>query len=323
MNVLITGGAGFVGRHFVLSCVRGGHKVTVVDSLIESGGGIAPESWPAGLASCVGEFHFFQEDCRAFFARHSPHSFDLILHLAAVVGGRLTIENQALAVADDLSIDASIFGWLAQGFAGRLVFFSSSAAYPVEYQTEQDSRVLEEDMIDFETRIGVPDLSYGWSKLTGEYLGRLAEERYGLSVPIYRPFSGYGEDQDLTYPFPALVKRMMDTHPGSDFVVWGSGNQSRDFIHIDDCVEIVMSSLDSVTARKPLNLSTGMATTFANLAREIASQLGRDDLIIKADQTKPEGVYCRVGSRSRQDSLVSETRIPLSVGVRRAIEALS
>lgn len=323
MNILITGGAGFVGRHFVSRCLEDGHAVTVVDALAESGGGIPPESWPHAMRNYAGEFEFSHEDCRVFFNHESPRKFDLILHLAAVVGGRLAIENQALAVADDLSIDASLFGWLAQGFDGKVVYFSSSAAYPVEFQTQSDPRVLEEEMIDFKSRIGVPDLSYGWSKLTGEFLGHLAEERYAMSVPVYRPFSGYGEDQDLSYPFPALIKRMMETPEGSDFVVWGSGNQARDFIHIDDCVEIVMATLGSVSARRPLNLSTGIATTFAELAREIAVQLGRDDLVITADRTKPEGVFCRVGSRTRQDELVSEKRIPLSIGVRRAIDAFA
>ena len=62
-------------------------------------------------------------------------------------------------------------------------------------------------MIDFDDDIGMPDMSYGWAKLTCEYLARLAYERHGLKSVSYRPFSGYGEDQDDTYPFPSICKR--------------------------------------------------------------------------------------------------------------------
>ena len=64
--------------------------------------------------------------------------------------------------------------------------------------------------IDFKDFIGFPDMSYGWSKLTCEYLAKLAYERKGLKSVCYRPFSGYGEDQDLSYPFPSICKRVIE-----------------------------------------------------------------------------------------------------------------
>lgn len=55
----------------------------------------------------------------------------------------------------------------------------------------------------------MPDMSYGWAKLTHEYLSRLACEKHGLKSVTYRPFSGYGEDQDDHYPFPSICKRAL------------------------------------------------------------------------------------------------------------------
>ena len=71
--------------------------------------------------------------------------------------------------------------------------------------------LLTEDMISFDLELGMPDMSYGWAKLTCEYLARLAYEKHGLKSVCYRPFSGYGEDQDDTYPFPSICKRASRT----------------------------------------------------------------------------------------------------------------
>ena len=105
-------------------------------------------------------------------------------------------------------------------------------------------------MIGFDQNIGMPDMSYGWAKLTCEYLARLAYEKHGLKSVCYRPFSGYGEDQDNSYPFPSICKRVL-AHQGAKVLdVWGSGKQMRDFIHIDDCVAGVVATMDQGPRRQ-------------------------------------------------------------------------
>ena len=56
-----------------------------------------------------------------------------------------------------------------------------------------------------------PDYTYGWAKLSGEYLAMFAKQ-YGKKVHVFRPFSGYGETQDLDYPFPSFIKRIKEKH---------------------------------------------------------------------------------------------------------------
>jgi nucleoside-diphosphate-sugar epimerase len=189
-------------------------------------------------------FHF--ADFRDY-AKEASADFDLVVHLAAVVGGRMTIEGDPLAVATDLAIDATLFNWLVKQkqTARKLLYFSSSAAYPIGEQTQANNRPLAEELIDFDSfQLGMPDMTYGWSKLTGEFLARHAAEKYGLNVVTYRPFSGYGEDQDFTYPFPSVVRRVGQGE--APIIVWGSGEQLRDFIYIDDAVEAVFASADKL-----------------------------------------------------------------------------
>jgi nucleoside-diphosphate-sugar epimerase len=322
-KILITGGCGFVGRHLTSALVRQGHAVTVVDPLTDGGGGLAPKDWGDTAAEVAGEVDWKEQDCREYFANNDTERVDTIYHLAAVVGGRLTIERQALAVAQDLAIDAAMFEWASRAVPGRIVYFSSSAAYPISLQTRESHRPLSESDIDFSESIGVPDLSYGWSKLTGEFLSRLAAERYGLKVACFRPFSGYGPDQDPAYPFPAIVDRVLGHKAGDDFVVWGSGLQERDFIHIDDCIRGILEMSPLVDDGSAVNLSTGSPTTFRDLATLIASVADVELRSVRPDLSKPEGVFSRVGATELQEKLGFRPSIGLRDGVLEAITSRS
>ena len=274
-KVLITGGAGFVGRRFVKRFLELGDEVHCVDNLAPLSGAIAPRNgWYSTNPLDFEGFNYYEEDCRAYFQRVKDNDFDYCLHLAALVGGRLMIENNPLAVADDLSIDAAYWQWALHAKPLKTICFSSSAANPVKYQTKGDYVLLKEDMIDFENDLGMPDMSYGWAKLTVEYLARLAFEKNGLRSVCYRPFSGYGEDQDKTYPFPSICKRALEHKGDSLLTVWGTGDQMRDFIHIEDCIDGVFATMDKIDNADALNLSTGIYTSFKEFAKLAASVCG-------------------------------------------------
>jgi nucleoside-diphosphate-sugar epimerase len=165
--------------------------------------------------------------------------------------------------------------------------------------------------------LGVPDLAYGWTKLTGEYFGRLAAEQHNLAISIYRPFSGYGTDQDLAYPFPAIIERAIN-HQDGDFEVWGSGRQVRDFVHIDDCVRCVLSTMDKLDAKTPLNISTGAATSFIEFASLTLEILGKEARV-RGKSDMPEGAEYRVGDTSRQNDHEFFSAISLKEGIERAL----
>jgi nucleoside-diphosphate-sugar epimerase len=241
-----------------------------VDSIVPLTGGICPREnngWPLYNPQDYNNFSFVKDDCRAFFNQCADNDFDEVYHLAAMVGGREIIENNPLAVAEDLAVDPLFWKWAEKVRPKRIVCFSSSAAYPIKFQQRERYVLLQEDMIDFDGDIGMSDLSYGWSKLTHEYLGRLAYRKYGLKSVTYRPFSGYGEDQDFAYPFPSICRRALLKEQGvGKFVVWGSGDQVRDFTHISDCIAGILSTMYEVDDGSAINLSTGVGISFNEFA---------------------------------------------------------
>jgi GDP-L-fucose synthase len=321
MNVLITGGAGFVGRHITKKLCDIGYDVTVVDNLI-SESAQHPKSWMKHLKP-TRPFKFFEQDTRLFF-NNCDEKFDLVIHLAAIVGGRLTIEFSPLQVAEDLSLDAQMFNWATKTKPGKIVFFSSSAAYPIKYQTREFYQSLKEDLINFnDDMIGKPDLTYGWAKLTGEYLAKLAYDRCGLNTVCFRPFSGYGEDQHLNYPFPSILQRVLNSDGQSPITVWGSGDQVRDFIYIDDCVDGMLQIMDKIDDGSAVNLGSGIPTSFKDLIRSMNKVIhGNWDVEFNALMDKPEGVFYRSCDPSMMFEHGFKPTYTLEDGIIRCIELL-
>jgi nucleoside-diphosphate-sugar epimerase len=317
-KVLVTGGAGFVGRHFVARLLQRGDEVHCVDNVAPYTGGIMPEQWPLFSPLSFKKFHFYHEDCRAFFSRIKDNDFDYSFHLAAMVGGRLMIENNPLAVADDLSIDSHYWQWAAETRPGKTICFSSSAAYPIKFQRKDDYIPLREDMIQFDSDIGMPDMSYGWAKLTHEYLAKLAFEKNGLKSVVYRPFSGYGEDQDNSYPFPAISRRVIQNAGAAELKVWGSGLQMRDFIHIEDCVTAVLHTMDRIDNADALNLGTGIFTSFIDYARLAAEIVGYNPTVTGTSD-KPEGVFARGADTTKLHQHGFKHTVSFEEGIRRMI----
>jgi GDP-L-fucose synthase len=155
--------------------------------------------------------------------------------------------------------------------------------------------------------IGFPDLTYGWSKLTGEYLGKLAYEKYGLNISIYRPFSGYGEDQHESYPFPSIMKKSLSSSDSIE--IWSDA--VRDFVYIDDIIEYVLSTCFHDKKLIINNIGTGRSTSMSQLANLMISILPNcTQKTIKILDDKPKGVYYRVS-----DSIIDYNWITLEEGI--------
>lgn len=245
--------------------------------------------------------------------------FGDVFHFAAVVGGRAKIDNDPMAVAIDLSIDAEFFSWAVRARPERILYASSSAAYPVSLQGPQDAIALKEEYIQFGGQLGQPDMTYGWFKLTGEYLARIASDHYGLHVAVVRPFSGYGEDQDETYPIPAIAARA--ARKEDPLVVWGSGRQGRDFVHIEDCVDAMLLAIERISDGSAINIGSGQLLTFYEVAR-IFAQIAGYAPQIKPLVDKPPGVHSRYADVSRCERLLGwKPRISVVDGFTRVYAA--
>lgn len=303
LRAMVTGDAGFVGRHMRAELERRGWDVTGCD--LKTGG-----------------------DARDVF-RFDETFYDLVVHCAYHVGGRAAIDGEPRLLAANLELDALMFDWAVRTGQGRVLYYSSSAAYPVQLQTANAaSRVLDtlgidygcsrpwiyldEPMIDLRD-VRQPDARYGWAKLTGEQLAEAAQLS-GIHVHVVRPFSGYGGDQDLTYPFPAILRRVLT----GELSVWGPPGQYRDWVHIDDVARCSLAVVDQ-GVDVPVNICTGEGTEMGELAVRMARAAGvkvPDEVTYLRDQ--PTGVMCRVGSPDRMAAIYQPT-VDVDEGIRRAL----
>ncbi len=337
---LITGACGFVGRNLVKRLYQTTNdKIFMVDDLSI---GIHPSEWFGDYtAENIGDIEIIDKNKRVYFWKGDFRvllfhfrenscyiqetykidfdNFSDVYHFAAIVGGRLKIEGDPIQVALDLSIDAEFFYWLSRNTVERVLYPSSSAAYPVSLQTETSCIALEEKTLDFSRNLGVPDMTYGWSKMTGEYLAQITAKHYGVKIVCIRPFSGYGEDQDLSYPIPAIAMRAAKKE--DPFEVWGSGKQGRDFVHIDDILDLISILMDNVSDGSAWNIGSGKLTTFLEIIELFTGFAGYTPQI-KQLLDKPVGVHSRYANMD----LVAEKfnwkpRISTEEGMRRVYEA--
>jgi len=289
-RALVTGALGFIGRHFCQALDDAGYEIIGID-----------------IADGI--------DARDYF-RLGHDSFTLVIHAAAVVGGRALIDGPPLALASNLELDAGLFQWAERVRPRRVVYFSSPAAYPVVLQTSGYQHALHESNINLRYP-QMPDELYGWAKLTGEMLAGRARAS-GVRVSMCRPFSGYAEDQGEDYPFCALAGRAARRE--DPFVVWGSGDQARDFIHVDDIVAAVMTMVDQ-GIDGPVNLGTGRATTMTELARMFCAQAGYEPAIQPLPDA-PSGVAYRVADVTAMSEFYVP-KITVEEGVARAMRQLA
>ena len=309
---LVTGGCGFVGKNMVWRLLKTTNdRIIMIDNLSV---GSHPDQW-IGINKTKEydnvviysdnnseRVYFIKEDARETFRslRLDNNYFrdkflidykklDDVFHFAAIVGGRAKIDGDPMMVALDLAIDAEFFYWICNNKPNRVLYPSSSAAYPIDLQTDEAAIALKETDIDF-AKMGEPDMTYGWSKLTGEYLAKIAAKHYGVHITCIRPFSGYGEDQDLTYPIPAIARRAaLKEDP---FEVWGTGNQGRDFVHIDDVIDCILLAMDNIDDGTAINIGMGRLTSFREII-DVFCQFANYSPKIKTLLDKPVGVHSR------------------------------
>ena len=208
-------------------------------------------------------------------------------------GGRKKVVGSPLDHAENLEIDAAMFQWARENRPGRVVYFSSSCAYPVSRVYEEN--FLNEDDIAWPPRGSMmPDELYGWTKLTGELLA-LTARNAGVPVSVVRPFSVYGPGVKEGFAVRGFADQIrMKADP---IEIWGDADQVRDFIHVTDlCNAIAVMAEQGIDG--PVNLGTGRGTSLRDLALMMANAAGYAPEI-KVNADKPAGIPRLVADPAR------------------------
>lgn len=259
-QVLITGGAGFIGSHLQDAFLDIGFKVVIFDDL----------SW--GERANV--------DSRAIFVRGSvldldgllsvmrQHSFDLVVHCAASL--EVTLSQESPTVDLDLNTRGTInvLEGMRKSGISRLVNFSSACVYGFGEIGMMPSSVIETPV--------QPQWGYGSSKASAEIYTLQYAKTYGFCVTNYRPGIICGPREWYGRALTVFLNRALS---GEKLVVFGDGRQERDFTHVADVPRIVMAELDmrpSSSGVKTYNIGTGVATAISDLAAMIGEKLRVD-----------------------------------------------
>jgi nucleoside-diphosphate-sugar epimerase len=292
MKALVSGSAGFVGRHFVDYLQKRSWTVDGIDPA---------HRWDTP----------WHGDCRDSFRKWGfGHEYDLVVHCAATIPSVDERAANGLSVSTDFALDAEMFQWALRARPKKIVYFSSSAAYPARlgaFPTWQTESQIHLD------RIETPDGMYGLTKLVGEIQAREALKA-GLDVLVVRPQSGYGWDQSLNYPFPSFIDRAKRYE--DPFIVWGTGEQTRDFVHVQDIVECVMAML-AADYQGPVNIGTGIGTSMIELAQKICREVNYQPRIVTLPE-KPIGTAYRSADPMTMLEFY-EPKVSLEQGIREAV----
>ena len=293
-KILITGSSGFLGSHAARTFQYNGYSVTGIDIV-------------------AGETTDIVDNIKSYI-NSCDTKFDILLHFAAEVKGRSNIETNYLNMIENIEIDRQVFKW-ATTHVNHIIYPSSCAVYPVQYQTTVDYPLVE-SMIDFESNtIGVSDHLYGWYKLTAERMLWQLHQNTNLKIHILRPFSGYGPGQSTDYPMANLVN-LIKTDP-MNLSVWGDGTQTRDWVHVDDILKTIQWCAKNDTCYLTVNIGTGIATAFTQLLQIIYKTMYNTECPkIETLLDKPTGVPHRVADIQLQTQLGLLPSVDLAYGIK-------
>jgi UDP-glucose 4-epimerase len=258
MNILVTGGAGFIGSHLVEALIGKGHRVRVLDDL--------SSGKERNLAPFGRRVTLQRGDCAdEAMARKACKGIEAVFHLAAMPS--VTRSVQEPLASHRANATATLTMLVAARDAGvrRFVYAGSSAVYG-------DSPSLPKK----ESMPTKPLSPYGLGKLAGEHFVRLFAALYGMETATLRYFNVFGPRQDPGSPYSGVISLFVTALlAGKRPVVYGSGRQTRDFTYIANVVDANLRALRARgLAGQAVNVATGSRISLLDLHAAIARELG-------------------------------------------------
>ncbi len=310
-RVLVTGGASFIGSHLVEALLKRGARLRVVDDL--SSGKL--ENIQPHVES--GRVEFIEADLRsAGVAERAVAGVSVVFHLAADHGGRGYVDLHQAACATNLLLDGLVFRACHQTGVDKVVYASSGCVYPNALQADPSQILyLREEMV------GPPydaDNMYGWAKLMAEMTLRAYYKDWGMKSACCRYFTAYGPRGVENHAVIAMIAR---AYIGQDpFIVWGTGEQIRNWTYVDDIVEGTIRAAERIDDGSGINLGTMERTRVIDAVHMILDILGRKPRI-ELHPEMPTGPLNRVADNSLGKRLLEwEPQVRFAEGVRRTID---
>lgn len=252
MNILVTGGCGFIGSHVVDALITRGDHVTVLDDL--SSGSL--DNLNARATHILGDVADPQR------VNTLAKEADAIVHLAAIASVQVCENEPERAARTNVVGTENIFS-AAATHSVPIVYASSAAVYG-------DNKNLPLS----ETSTTAPLGNYGRHKLENE----ATAQRYASKCPSVglRFFNVYGERQHAGSPYSGVISKFMaNARAGETLTFFGDGEQTRDFMYVGDVARLVLTALSLTKGTHIFNGCTGQATSLKQLARSVGIAIGK------------------------------------------------
>ncbi|KUN08294.1 hypothetical protein AQI95_07850 [Streptomyces yokosukanensis] len=304
-NLLVTGGAGFIGRNMIRGLLDDGHTVTSVDNFKIGG----RRHIPGDLRDHV---EWLEGDTRDLpLLTELMKGRDAVVHLAAPSSFLMYEEDPVDGASVTVHGFLNVLETMRRADVGKLVYASTSAVYegnPVPYSETMGLRP--------------PDLK-ALSKKWNEEVARQYAERYGLVALGLRPFSVYGHDEFSKGGYANVISLFAwAVLNGVTPVVWGDGSQTRDFIYVEDAGRAFRTALEADLPTHEFNVGTGIETSFNDILAMIGEEVG--SLLEREYVDVPIAIYAqRLWADVDRASRVLGFRHEIDVreGVRRVVAA--
>ena len=300
-NVLVTGGAGFIGSHIAAACVARGARVRVIDDL--------STGYLENLEEIDGDIELVRGNLNdEAVLRRALEGVELVFHEAAIPSVPRSIENPR--ETHDACVEATFRLLLAarEAKVRRVIYAASSSAYG-------DQPTLPK----VETMAPDPLSPYAVAKLVGEYYCQVFTRAYGLETVALRYFNIFGPRQDPGSQYSGVISRFISTlAAGQTPVIFGDGEQSRDFTYVSNAVEANLLAAESPRAvGQIINVANGRQTTLNQLLASIKKLTGRDDTETEYRPVRAGDVRHSLADITRARELLGyEPRVSLEEGLK-------
>jgi nucleoside-diphosphate-sugar epimerase len=260
---------------------------------------------------------FVEGDLREMdVAERAVDGMSVVFHLAADHGGRGYVDLHQAACAVNLMLDGMVFRACHEAKVDKVVYASSGCVYPNHIQTDPSEVLyLTED------KVGPPcdaDNMYGWAKLMAEMTLRAYYKDWGMKSASCRYFTVYGPRGVENHAVIALIARAFI---GQDpFIVWGTGEQIRNWTYIDDIVRGTILAAEKIDDGTAVNLGTMERIRVMDAVHDILRAFGRTPKI-ELHPEMPTGPLNRVADNSLAKKLLGwEPKVMFEEGLRRTID---